>query len=215
MSLTSRLASRDDLAALAPLVEAAIDELQKGFLEDAQIKASHAIMGVDTELIDDQTYFIVECDGQIAGCGGWSRRATLYGGSHSAGRDSALLDPSKDPARVRAMYTHPTFTRRGVGRLILSRCESAAAAEGFSRIELMATRSGQPLYEAAGRGGRIRGHRRGRGLLGRSAGSAHQDGQAHHAGAFREHTADLSDGYVGTDQIDVRFAAPCRRGTSG
>ena len=150
MSLTSRLATRDDLAALAPLVNAAIEELQKGFLDAAQIKASHAIMGVDTTLIDDQTYFIVECDGEIAGCGGWSRRATLYGGSHSAGRDSALLDPSKDPARVRAMYTHPAFTRRGVGRLIVSLCESAAAAQGFSRMELMATRSGQPLYEAAG-----------------------------------------------------------------
>ena len=139
MSLTSRLATRDDLAALAPLVNAAIEELQKGFLDAAQIKASHAIMGVDTTLIDDQTYFIVECDGEIAGCGGWSRRATLYGGSHSAGRDSALLDPSKDPARVRAMYTHPAFTRRGVGRLIVSLCESAAAAQGFSRMELMAT----------------------------------------------------------------------------
>jgi GNAT superfamily N-acetyltransferase len=150
MSLTSRLATHDDLAVLAPLVQAAIEELQKGFLDAAQIQASHAIMGVDTELIDDQTYFIVECDGEIAGCGGWSRRATLYGGSHSAGRDSAMLDPSKDPARVRAMYTHPALTRRGVGRLILSLCESAAAAQGFSRMELMATRSGQPLYEAAG-----------------------------------------------------------------
>ena len=150
MSLTSRLATRDDLAALAPLVKPRLRSCRRAFSTTVQIKASHAIMGVDTELIDDQTYFIVECDGEIAGCGGWSRRATLYGGSHSAGRDSAMLDPSKDPARVRAMYTHPTFTRRGVGRLILSLCESAAAAEGFSRMELMATRSGQPLYEAAG-----------------------------------------------------------------
>ena len=150
MSLTSRLATRDDLGTLVPLIEAAIDQLQQGFLDETQIKASHAIMGVDTDLIDDQTYFVVECDGQIAGCGGWSRRATLYGGSHSAGRDRALLDPSKDPARVRAMYTHPAFTRRGVGRLILSVCESAAAVEGFTRLELMATLSGQPLYKAFG-----------------------------------------------------------------
>jgi len=119
-------------------------------LDEAQIEASHAIMGVDTQLIDDQTYFVVECDGQIAGCGGWSRRATLYGGSHSAGRDGAMLEPSTDAARVRAMYTHPAFTRRGVGRLVLSLCESAAAAEGFTRLELMATLSGQPLYEAVG-----------------------------------------------------------------
>jgi GNAT superfamily N-acetyltransferase len=148
--LTSRFATHDDLPVLLPLVQAAIDELQKGFLDEAQIRSSHAIMGVDTQLIDDKTYFIVEIDGDVAGCGGWSRRATLYGGNHSAGRDAALLDPSTDAARVRAMYTHPAYARRGVGRLILSLCEAAAAAEGFTALELMATLSGQPLYEAAG-----------------------------------------------------------------
>lgn len=148
--LTSRLATRDDLPALEPLIRAAIEDLQRGFLDDAQIEASHAIMGVDIQLIDDRTYFVVECDGELAGCGGWSRRATLYGGGHSAGRDSTLLDPAKDPARVRAMYTHPSFTRRGVGRLVLSLCEAAAAAEGFTRLELMATLAGRPLYIAAG-----------------------------------------------------------------
>jgi len=107
-------------------------------------------MGVDTQLIDDKTYFIVELDGQVAGCGGWSRRATLYGGDHSAGRDAALLDPSRDAAKIRAMYTHPAFARRGIGRLVLSLCEAAAGAEGFTSLELMATLSGQPLYEAAG-----------------------------------------------------------------
>jgi GNAT superfamily N-acetyltransferase len=129
---------------------AAIDELQKGFLDEAQIRLSHEIMGLDTQLIDDGTYFVVEDDGQVAGCGGWSRRATLYGSDDSAGRDSALLDPSRDAARVRAMYTHPDFARRGIGRLILSLCEAAAAGEGFSRLELMATRSGRPLYAAYG-----------------------------------------------------------------
>jgi GNAT superfamily N-acetyltransferase len=133
-----------------PLVSAAIEELQKGFLDADQIRSSHAIMGVDTQLIDDGTYFVVEIDGALAGCGGWSRRATLYGGSHSAGRDAALLDPSVDPARVRAMYTHPDHVRRGVGRLILAHCEAAAAAEGFTVLELMATLSGRPLYESAG-----------------------------------------------------------------
>ena len=149
-ALTSRLATREDIPALVPLMQAAIEELQKGFLNDAQIRSSHAIMGLDQQLIDDGTYFAVEIDGRLAGCGGWSRRATLYGGDHSAGRDSALLDPARDPAKVRAMYTHPSFIRRGVGRLILSLCEQAAATEGFSRLELMSTRSGQPLYTAAG-----------------------------------------------------------------
>jgi GNAT superfamily N-acetyltransferase len=107
-------------------------------------------MGVDTQLIDDGTYFIVEIDGQPAGCGGWSRRATLYGGNHSKNRDPALLDPATDPAKVRAMFTHPAFARRGVGRLILSLAEDAARAEGFTALELMASLSGLPLYEAAG-----------------------------------------------------------------
>jgi hypothetical protein len=107
MVLTSRLASRQDLPVLLPLIEAAVDVLQRGFLDDAQIRSSHAIMGLDTQLIDDGTYFVVKLDGQVAGCGGWSRRATLYGGDHSVGRDAALLDPTRDPAKVRAMYTTP------------------------------------------------------------------------------------------------------------
>src|SRR5215218_7744867 len=148
--LTSRLATADDVPALDPLVRAAIEELQKGFLDGAQIRSSHAIMGIDRQLIDDGTYFVIESGGLPVGCGGWSRRATLYGGDHSGGRDSALLDPSKEPARVRAMYTRPGFTRRGIGRLILSLCESAAAAEGFTRLELMSTLSGRPLYAAVG-----------------------------------------------------------------
>jgi GNAT superfamily N-acetyltransferase len=150
MGLTSRFARREDMPALLPLIDAAIGELQKGFLDDAQIASSRAIMGVDTQLIDDRTYFVVESEGRLAGCGGWSRRATLYGGDHSDGRNPALLDPARDPAKVRAMYTHPAFVRRGVGRLILARCESAAAAEGFTTLELMGTMSGRPLYEAAG-----------------------------------------------------------------
>lgn len=150
MPLTSRLATLDDVPDLLPVVHAAIDELQRGFLDAAQIAASHQIMGLDTQLVEDGTYFVVEDDGALAGCGGWSRRATLYGGDHSAGRDASLLDPATDAARVRAMYTHPAFARRGVGRLVLARCEAAAAAEGFTRLELMATRSGRPLYEAYG-----------------------------------------------------------------
>ncbi|MEU4620908.1 GNAT family N-acetyltransferase [Actinoplanes sp. NPDC023801] len=155
MTLTVRLATRDDLPALHKLMAAAIAELQKEFLTEAQIAASAAIMGLDTQLIDDGTYFaVVESSGgggeAIRGCGGWSRRATLYGGDHTTGRDAALLDPAKDPARVRAMYTDPAHTRRGIGRMILAACEEAAAAEGFRAVELMGTMSGQPLYAAAG-----------------------------------------------------------------
>ncbi|MGI5148403.1 GNAT family N-acetyltransferase [Plantactinospora sp. CA-294935] len=150
MTLTSRLARRTDVPELLPLIDAAIVELQKGFLDEAQIGSSRSIMGIDTQLIDDGTYFVVESAGRLAGCGGWSRRATLYGGDHSQGRDPAVLDPARNPAKVRAMYTHPDFIRRGVGRLILARCEAAAAAEGFRTLELMSTLAGRPLYEAAG-----------------------------------------------------------------
>ena len=149
-ALTHRLATAEDIPALAELMAAAIAQLQKGFLSDAQIASSRMIMGLDRQLIDDGTYFIVECDDQLAGSGGWSRRATLYGGDHSPGRDAALFDPKKDPARVRAMYTSPDFARRGVGRLILELCEQAAKAEGFTRVELAGTMSGQPLYAACG-----------------------------------------------------------------
>jgi GNAT superfamily N-acetyltransferase len=148
--LTSRLATRADLPLLTPVVEAAIGELQKDFLTPEQIASSRAIMGIDTQLVDDGTYHVVLADGAIAGCGGWSRRATLYGGDHSAGRDAALLDPATQPAKVRAMYTHPSFARRGVGRLVLSLCAPAARAEGFRSLELMATLAGLPLYRAYG-----------------------------------------------------------------
>ena len=150
MTLTHRLARRDDLGALKALMDAAISELQKPFLDQRQIESSRAIMGLDTLLIDDGTYFIVEADGQLAGCGGWSRRATLYGGDQTPGRSAALLDPIQNAARIRAMYTHPQHARQGVGRLILSLCEEAASAEGFKRMELMATLSGEPLYRACG-----------------------------------------------------------------
>jgi GNAT superfamily N-acetyltransferase len=150
VATTIRLATGDDVTVLTPLMRAAIEQLQRGYLDEQQIESSKAIMGIDRQLIDDGTYFVVEIDGAVAGCGGWSRRATLYGGDHSTGRDAALLDPAVDPARVRAMYTHPDFARRGIGRRVLEACEAAAAAEGFATLELMATRSGRPLYEAFG-----------------------------------------------------------------
>ena len=148
--LTHRLARPDDVPTLKPLMDRAIGELLEPFLSPEAVAASFSVMGLDTQLIADGTYFVVESGGTIAGCGGWSRRATLFGGDHSSGRDAALLDPAKDAARVRAMYTDPAFTRRGVGRLVLALCEAAAAREGFTRVELAATMAGVPLYRACG-----------------------------------------------------------------
>jgi GNAT superfamily N-acetyltransferase len=148
--LTHRLARADDLDALRDLMNAAISELQRPFLDDRQIAASRTLMGLDTQLIEDSTYFVVQSLGSLAGCGGWSRRATLYGGDQSPGRSAALLDPARDAARIRAMYTHPDHVRKGVGRLILGLCEAAAKGEGFARVELMATMAGEPLYRSCG-----------------------------------------------------------------
>src|ERR1700722_2923042 len=144
LSFPHRLARRDDMPALQSVMDAAMRVLLPAHLSRDEAEASFAIMGLDSQLIDDGTYFVVEADGRIAGCGGWSRRATLFGGDHSAGRDAALLDPAVDAARVRAMYTHPDFVRRGVGRLILAACETAAAREGFRSCELAATLAGEP-----------------------------------------------------------------------
>lgn len=148
--LQIRTARLEELDALHTLMELAIGTLLKPFLNEAEITSSRMIMGLDSQLVKDGTYFVVVEHDALAGCGGWSRRATLYGGDVSPGRDPALLDPAKDAARVRAMYTHPAFVRRGVGRMILARCEEAARAEGFTRAELVATMAGLPLYLACG-----------------------------------------------------------------
>jgi GNAT superfamily N-acetyltransferase len=151
MPFTHRLATEADLPAIRALMDVAIAEHLKAFLDPAQVELSKSIMGLDTQLIADRTYFMVEENGRLAGCGGWSRRATLYGGDHSTSqRNAALLDMKTDAARIRAMYTHPDFARRGVGRLILQICEGAAREAGFARVELMATMSGEPLYLACG-----------------------------------------------------------------
>jgi len=150
LAFAHRLARSEDIPALKALMASAIRDLQRGFLSPEEITASASIMGLDTQLIADGTYFVVESEGRIAGSGGWSRRATLFGGDHSAGRDAAQLNPAKDAARVRAMYTNPDFTRRGVGRMTLGLCEAAAKAEGFACVELAATLAGEPLYRACG-----------------------------------------------------------------
>jgi GNAT superfamily N-acetyltransferase len=150
---THRWATEPDLPALRDLMTLSIGRLQDTFLDPEQVAASRAVMGLDTQLIADRTYLIVEAAGRRAGCGGWSRRATLYGGDHSlALREPRLLDPTTEPARIRAMYTHPDYARRGVGRRVLAVCEAAARAEGFARAELMATLAGEPLYRACGYG---------------------------------------------------------------
>ena len=113
--LTHRLAAASDMEVLTALMNAAIRDLLPQFLSPEQVEASFAVMGLDTMLIEDGTYFVIEIGGELAGCGGWSRRATLFGGNHTKGRDARLLDPKTEPARVRAMYTSPALhpPRRG------------------------------------------------------------------------------------------------------
>ncbi len=109
------------------------------------------MFGVDRQLIADSTYFVAEDGATLVGCGGWSKRKTLYGGDH--GRDAsedALLDPATAPARIRAFFVHPRWARRGIGRKLLAACERAAAAAGFRSLELVATLAGVPLYAAGG-----------------------------------------------------------------
>jgi GNAT superfamily N-acetyltransferase len=148
--LTIRFATAADLSVLRAIMAVAIAENLKPFLPPELIRASEKVMGLDTTLVEDGTYWIVHADGEPAGCGGWSRRNTLYGGDHTGGRNAALLDPAVDAARVRAMYTHPSFLRQGIGRLILENCEAAARKEGFNRLQLAATLAGEPLYRAYG-----------------------------------------------------------------
>jgi GNAT superfamily N-acetyltransferase len=112
--------------------------------------ALRGAFGVDTQLLEDQTYFVVEEAGRLIGCGGWSFRATLFGGDARTGRDSSMLDPRTQAAKIRAFFVDPLHARRGVGTLLLERCEKEARARGFSRVELMATLPGVKLYAARG-----------------------------------------------------------------
>ncbi len=151
--LVSRLALLSDVPDIRALMDVAIEAHFRDILTRQQIALSRSIMGLDTTLIKDATYVLI-CDetaGRLAGCGGWSRRATLFGGDHTAAqRNDRLLDPATEPARVRAMYTHPDYARRGVGRRILDWAEQQAMTAGFGCVELMATPSGRPFYLACG-----------------------------------------------------------------
>lgn len=146
-----RIAQLEDLDALRAVMRRSIETLQDNFLNPQQVAASHKVMGLDAQLVADRTYFIVESEGAIAGCGGWSWRSTLYGGDDSlVAREPRALDPATEPARIRAMYTDPAFVRQGVGRLVLQLCEDAARRAGFGSATMMATMAGVPLYRACG-----------------------------------------------------------------
>ncbi|MGA8088787.1 MAG: GNAT family N-acetyltransferase [Terracidiphilus sp.] len=152
-----RLATDDDVPALHALVEASVRGLQAEDYAPAQIEgALGTVLGLDTQLIRDRTYFIAEILDQntkarhAAGCGGWSKRKTLFGADAGPGRESELLDPSVDAAKVRAIFVHPDFARQGLGSLILATVENAAYAAGFRRFEMGSTLTGVPLYRLKG-----------------------------------------------------------------
>jgi GNAT superfamily N-acetyltransferase len=151
MSFTIRPTLPKDIPYLEIMISDSISVLQEDFLSPAQIQASYEFMGIDNQLIDDGTYYTVIADStSIAGCGGWSRRDTLFGGNHSPNRNSRLLEPATEPARIRAMYTNLNFTRRGVGKMIINHCEQKAHEEGFHFFTMAATLSGEPLYRKCG-----------------------------------------------------------------
>ena len=147
-----RLATIDDIPALKQLIEDSVRGLSVSHYSAQQIESAlQEVFGVDTQLILDGTYFIAEVEGQILGAGGWSKRKTLFGGDDSkAGRVDSLLDPAKDPARIRAFYIHPQWSRRGIGSMILDACEQAARVSGFTTIELASTLPGVPFYLSRG-----------------------------------------------------------------
>jgi GNAT superfamily N-acetyltransferase len=146
-----RLARLDEADAIDALMKASTRDLFPAWYEAEQTAAAiEYVASVDRDLIADGTYFVAEADGALVASGGWSRRDKLYAGAGEAAGDARLLDPATEPARIRAMFVRSDWTRRGLGRRILERCEAAARAEGFSRLVLGATLPGRPLYEAFG-----------------------------------------------------------------
>jgi GNAT superfamily N-acetyltransferase len=151
MSYSLRPAVRADEVALQQLIARSARELGIQDYSTAQIEgALQGAFGVDTQLIDDGTYFVAEMGRKLVGCGGWSRRRTLFGGDSHAARDAGELDPKLDAARIRAFFVDPDYARRGIGRALLVRCEAEARAHGFTRLELMGTLPGVRLYQAFG-----------------------------------------------------------------
>lgn len=151
MEITIRVAVMDDVPTLQQLIPHSARELSKGYYTPQQIeRAITYIFGVDTQLISDRTYYIAEAAGQMVGCGGWSKRKTMFGGDQMKVEQDPMLDPTVDAGRIRAFFTHPAWARQGIGRRIIQACEDAAKAEGFTRLELVATLPGEPLYAAMG-----------------------------------------------------------------
>jgi GNAT superfamily N-acetyltransferase len=151
MTLSIRPATPDDVPTLESVIAESSRGLSRADYTPEQIEAAlGTAWGVDTELIADGTYFVVEGEGQIVACGGWSRRKTLFGSDARPGRQSELLDPAHDAARIRAFFVRPEWARQGIGRMLLQRCEADAVTAGFRRIELMATLPGMRLYAASG-----------------------------------------------------------------
>jgi len=146
-----RLATTADLPALRALIERSARELSVGFYTPAQIEGALVhVFGVDTQLIADGTYYVIADAGSIAAAGGWSRRRTLFGGDQMKDAADPLLDPATEPARIRAFFVHPQWTRRGLARQLFDACATAAREHGFTHLELAATLPGIPLYEALG-----------------------------------------------------------------
>jgi N-acetylglutamate synthase-like GNAT family acetyltransferase len=151
LDYTIRKASVDDRERIKELIAHSARGLSRQYYSDAQIEAAIAtVFGVDTDLILDRTYFIAESGTEVVGCGGWSKRKTLFGGDQFTARDEALVDSRFEPAKIRAFFVHPKFARRGIGRGILTRCETEATERGFHSIELMATLPGVPFYKSCG-----------------------------------------------------------------
>jgi N-acetylglutamate synthase-like GNAT family acetyltransferase len=146
-----RTALPADVPAIQDLIARSARGLSVGYYTPAQTEAMVTyVFGVDTQLIIDQTYFVIEADGEIVACGGWSRRATLFGGDQAKAGADPLLDPSIDPARIRAFFVEPRMARRGLGRHLMTACSDAAKAAGFKVLELVSTLPGEPLYLASG-----------------------------------------------------------------
>jgi GNAT superfamily N-acetyltransferase len=146
-----RLATESDIPVLQSLIEDSARALSSGYYTPVQIEAAiRHVFGVDSALIADRTYFVVQDGDEIVACGGWSRRRTLYGGDQRPVGGSDLLDPAVDAARIRAFFVAPSHARRGIGRMLVSACALAADTAGFRRLELMATLPGVPLYRACG-----------------------------------------------------------------
>ncbi len=146
-----RRATALDIPTLRHLIDASVRVLQAGDYSPEQIEgALGTVFGVDSRLIEDGTYFVAEAGDVLAGCGGWSKRRTLFGSDHGPAREDALLDPAADAARIRAFFVHPDWARRGIGSRILEACEQDAAKAGFRRFELGATAAGERLYRVRG-----------------------------------------------------------------